>query len=555
MKATASAWILGGLLGVAGLLTALPLAIEGPAMFAWDDTEYVTQALETFEHVNARGLISWPAYMAHHQVVKPPLYVNTLAAALFVVGRDRGALAAGMVGGASIVCFGLAVYWLVSRLAQRHIALAATAAMLALPCVARWFPAAYTDGQLSVLTLLAIGLLAVDVDRWRLGRTVLLGVTIGLAMLAKTTFPMFLVLPLGYWLVRGGEGRPPLGHRVGVAAQVVAIAAIVASTWYVTQGKEALYYARVSSGFQLGPVADNVWGRAQEWLAFLLARGWGYSLALLAVVGIAARVSNHGASSAADGVERRRAAGRAVVMLLLGALPMLVFAAWSRVPPNTRHPLPSLILVAVAVLIAALNQVDRSRYRSILWPACLLVVGIQGAAAAASLVPPVARTIRDRPIGAWAVRLAPGLNEHRPVSLEAASIVLDRAREVTSRPGSPTDWYVSGNSAYLNVPRLRMLAKLRGVPVNFLWGSYFAWSRADRDAKAADMRKGPCVVVLYEPVAPAGTELAELNQHNAETRAFVADPANGFELVRDASVTTEVYALTFYVRPRPPGQP
>ena len=119
---------------------------------------------------------------------------------------------------------------------------------------------------------------------------------------------------------------------------------------------------------------------------------------------------------------------------------------------------------------------------------------------------------------------------------------------MTSRPGAITDWYLSGNSAYLNVSRLRMLAKLRGVPVNFLWGSYFAWSKADRDAKIAEIRAARCVVVLYEPVAAPGSELAELNQHNADLRALVTDPASGFEAVPDAAVKTDAYALAFFER-------
>ena len=88
-------------------------------MFVWDDTEYVTQALDTFEHVNDHGLISWPGYIARRQIVKPPLYVNTLTASLFVFGRERGAVAAGASAASPLVLFGLVVYWLVSRLAKR----------------------------------------------------------------------------------------------------------------------------------------------------------------------------------------------------------------------------------------------------------------------------------------------------------------------------------------------------------------------------------------------------------------------------------------------------
>jgi 4-amino-4-deoxy-L-arabinose transferase-like glycosyltransferase len=545
IKATASTWLLAALLAVSAIFTVLPLAMQGPAMFVWDDTEYVTQALNTFEHVNDHGLVSWPGYSARHQIVKPPLYVNTLTAALFVFGRERGALAAGMVGGLTIVLLGIVVFWLVSRVTNRPIGLAATAGMLALPCVSRWFPSAHPDAQLSVLALAAVGLLAVDVPRWSRGRIVLLGVTVGLGLLAKVTFLLFLVLPAGYWLLRGGAGRPPLRHRLGIALQSAVVAGIVASTWYITQGEGALYYARVSSGFQLGPVADGVFGRAQEWFALFVARGWGYFLVVIAAVGVVAVVLGRGRSRMAD-QPATPASFEYAVMLSLSALPMLVFAVWSRTPPNTRHPLASLILIAVAVLIFALNQVDRSRFRRALWPVCLVVIGLQFAMVTLSQFPPAAAEMRLR-IGAWAPRIAPGVNENQPISVEAASHVLDRARDVTSRPGAPTDWYLSGNTAYVNVSRLILLAKLQNVRVNFLWGSYFTWSDADREAKRAEMRSKASVVILYEPVTAPGTDMADLNRHNAEMRAFVADPANGFEPL-GGPITTETYRLSLFIR-------
>lgn len=545
ITAAPATWLLAALLAVSGLFTVFPLALQGPAMFVWDDTEYVTQALDTFEHVNDHGLISWPGYIARRQIVKPPLYVNTLTAALVVFGRERGALAAGVVGGVTLVLFGLVVYWLVGRVAERRVALAATAAMLALPCVSRWFPAAYTDAQLTVLALLAVGLLAVNVERWSRGRIVLFGLTVGLGLLAKTTFLMFLVLPAGYWLLRGGRGRPPLRHRVSVAVQSAAVAAIVASTWYITQGEGALYYARVSSGFQLGPVAEGVFGRSQEWLTLFVARGWGFFLVLIAGIGLVAALPG-----------RVRDGGRAstpglpidyAVMLGLGALPMLLFAVWSRVPPNTRHPLASLVLVAAAALVVALTWVDRSRFRRVLWPVCLGVIGVQFVMVTLSQFPPIAGAMRQR-LGLWAARIAPGVNENQPISVEAASRVLDRARALTSQPGEPTDWYLSGNTAYLNVSRLRLLAKLQNVRVNFLWGSYFTWSDADRNAMRAEMRSKPSVVVLYEPVTSPGTDMADLNKHNAETRAFVTDPANGFEPLGDGPITADNYSLSLFIR-------
>jgi hypothetical protein len=526
--------ILAVLLVVSGVCATLPLALNGPGMFVWDDTEYVTQALDTFEHVNEHGLLSWPGYVARHQLVKPPLYVNTLTAALFVFGSTRAALAAGVVGGVVTVLFGLVVYWLVSRLTNPRIGVAATAGMLALPAVARWFPAAYIDAQLSVLVLLALGLLAIPATQWSRGRVIVFGAVVGLALLSKTTSPVFLVLPLSYWILRRGEGGPPVRRRVIVALEAGAIAALVASTWYITQGEGALHYARVSSGFELGPVAQGVAGRFEQWAEYLVPRGWGYALIAIAAIGVVA------------GFQARVRAGY-VVLFLLGAMPMLALGVWSRVPPNTRHPLPSLVLVAVAVLAFALSQVERSRWRRALWPVCLVIIGVQFVASAATQIPPVARAVLHRASGSWIRTLAPGLADHQPISAEAAGRVLERARTLVASPGGPTDWYVSGNTGYLNVSRLRLLARIQNVRANFLWGSYFTWTEAERRAKEIEMRGTRCVVVLYEPVTAPGTDMADLNRHNAEMRAFVTDPRNGFEPLESGPIATSDYSLALFI--------
>lgn len=207
--------------------------------------------------------------------------------------------------------------------------------------------------------------------------------------------------------------------------------------------------------------------------------------------------------------------------------------------------LQSLVLVGIAVLIVALSHVDRSRFRRTLWPVCLGVIGIQFTVTTLVLFPPLAGAIRQHPARPWVARLAPGVNANQPFSVEAAARVLDRARELTACPGVPVVWYLSGNSAFVNVPRLRLYARLQHVPVNFLWGNYFTWGEKRRAATRAEMRSRACVVVLYEPVISPG-ELADLNPYNAETRAFVTDPANGFEALGEA-VTTESYSLALFV--------
>jgi hypothetical protein len=288
--------------------------------------------------------------------------------------------------------------------------------------------------------------------------------------------------------------------------------------------------------------------RAGAWLRLLATDGWGYALGVLVAISLIAWVSNLWYTDERGKDMPNRSFTDAVVMLVLGALPVLALAVWRGVPPNTRDSLPAVILVAVAVLIVVLNQVDRSRLRRLLWPACILVIGVQLAAAFSAQLPSAAAALRGRPLEPYVGALAPALTQVRPLSMEAATAVLDRAKGLLSSPGAPTDWYFSGASGVLNVSRLAMLARLQGLPVTFRWGSYSAWSDADRAAKLAEMRTRSCVVVLYEPVAPAGTELAVLNRHNAEARAFVTNSTNGFKVLDRLSLTTDSYTLSFYRR-------
>jgi 4-amino-4-deoxy-L-arabinose transferase-like glycosyltransferase len=532
--------MLAALLATSAVCTALPLVIGGPAMVVWDDGEYIRQTLATADHVDRYGLRSWPGYIVRDQLVRPPLYVNTLAAAVLLIGPANAIVAAGVVGGLTMAAFGAVVFWIVRRCAGAHVALAATAAMLAMPAVMRWFATAHADPLLSVFLLLAVGYLCVADPVWPVRRIVALGVAIGLALWSKATAPLFVALPLVYWLAR--PQATPVRQRLVVVAGAIAVAAAVAAPWYIPQGDGAYYYARVSSGFELGPVGATAFDRAITWLAYIVPRGWGYSLLVVGGLGLLGALTSL----------RRHEPGRVrhtfyMPLLVLGAAPMLVLAATSRVPANTRHVLPGLVFVACAVVIFALVRIDRSRLRAVLWPVCIAVILLQYAATTFTAIPAVGAAVRQVLPPTLMVRLAPAAVEYQPVSLAIPRQVLEPARAL-ARAGRPRTWYLSGNNGYLNVQRLRMLAALEGVPVRFEWGSYFTWTPAQRADLRARMRRSHCVVVLYEPTTTAGTAEADLNRHNAELRAFVEDPDNGFEPLRDLTITGPNYSLSFFLQ-------
>ena len=82
----------------------------------WDDSEYLTQALSTYDYLIENGFWRWPVYVARQQGgVKPVLYVNTLVGGLALFGRDRLIRAVAVIACLTAFVFAATVFFVADR--------------------------------------------------------------------------------------------------------------------------------------------------------------------------------------------------------------------------------------------------------------------------------------------------------------------------------------------------------------------------------------------------------------------------------------------------------
>ncbi len=507
---------------LAGALTAgVFLARYGPAAMLWDESEYAAQAVDTAAFVASHGLWSWPGYIAHRQNFgKPPLLVNTLAVLAAFTGPSHIGWAAGALASATAALLAFVVYRSLALAAAPRLALLGAMALMSTPGVAWWEALAYPDLELTAITVAAIALIAAPDTAWRWPRAVSLGVLLGLGMLAKASFPMFAGPPLLYWLLARPWGAA-LRARLRAAAIAAATAVPIAALWYAANWRDALTYARFAQSLALDPSASR-WQNLRGWLTSYLGDGIGYVIPALLLAAAAAAIATRHA--APHRVHRRPQ--RLLVLALAGSVPALVYflpGAW----PNSRHPLPALVLLALALVLLLDRALAASRHAGALFRAALLVVAAQWLVvnlAATTLIawrpatPALAHAVD------W---FAPSLWRH-PTSDAPVTAALSLV-EAGAAP-HPRVWYVSGQDARFNLPRLALVARLRNSSVRFDLGCYYLWPLAQCLATLARARSSGAGVMTFDAIPPEDEFAREISRHSAAVETFLAGPAQGWRI-------------------------
>jgi len=467
-------WILALVLA-SYLTTALFASHYGYAVFLWDDSEYVAEALDTADHVTSFGLPSWLGYIAGAQhYSKPPLYVNTLALFVHLVGRARTPLAVGLLAAVSSALLGIAVFCVLRRVTSYWFGILSMQAIAGLPAVARWAPAAFPDLQLTLCVVWLIAILLAEANWFWLG------LALGLGLLAKITFPFFVLLPIGYWYWRG---RQESAARTRYLLKAGVVAAAIATVWYPFNIGAALAYATHAAG---GAHAALTFREAlSAWMKISAVQGIG--LTMLVLLGAAILFL----SSCRR--ETLRFPGERAAMFLLGAVPFFLMALTSPWP-NNRHPLPSFVLFALAFLVTIFWIAKTSRFGGALMALMIIGTLCQWTLAKMAEIPWIAERVQFTNTGAKLEWLQPALSELQPASTDTVEEVMDRAQALG--PAAPSRWYLSGNTGYVNVPRLQLAAKVRQLPIAFQWADYFDWTDEQIESRLDSIVNGSAILLV-----------------------------------------------------------
>ena len=498
-------WILALVL-LSYLTTSLFASHYGYSILLWDDSEYVGEALDTADHVTAFGLPSWLGYVVSAQhYSKPPLYVNLLAFFIHLVGRARTPLAIGLLAAVTSALLGIAVFSVLRRVTSYWFGILSMLAIAGLPAVARWAPAAFPDLLLTLFVVWVIAILLTEANWFWLG------VALGLGLLAKTTFPLFVLLPIAYW---HWQGRPAWAARTRYLLKAGLVAAAIAGVWYPFNIGEALAYARHAAGGARRPDLTLL-ETLGAWMKISAVQGIG--LTMLVLIGAAViflpTCRRH----------TLRFPGASVAMFLMGAVPFFLMALTSPWP-NNRHPLPSYVLFALAILVTVFWIAKTSRAG---WALLALVMAgalVQWTLAKMAEIPSIAERVKFTDAGLKLSWLQPALSELQPASTDVVQDVLDRAEALG--PAAPSRWYLSGNDGYFNVPRLQLAAKVRRVPITFQWADYFDWTEEQIRSRLDSIASGSAILMVAHTsskgergdfLAPRG---AWVQQHLADFRSL-----------------------------------
>ena len=315
---------------------------------AWDDSYYLTNSLVMYDALTDGGLRSYARQFVAIMGIKPPLIAVLPTPVYLIAGRKpRAAL---LVNLAALLILFATLYRLGQRYASRRAGLIALSIAGTMPIVyglSRWY---LVECGLTAIVCLAIALL----DSAASWKAFLLGVTCGLGLLMKFSFPVYVLIPLLYIAVR--ERRALLRPKTALAFAAPAVA--LALPWYLFHFRHALDTALLAGSSETGR---------------LYKTGEVFSLA--------------------DIGSYLRNVFNAGPVLYFVALPVLALVFWRIVRPAGKRGLLLCALWGSPILFLALGHYRDLRYAAPLYPALALALGIladaaldkRGAAAAVSL--------------------------------------------------------------------------------------------------------------------------------------------------------------------------
>jgi hypothetical protein len=194
---------------------------------SWDDAFYLSSSLQMFDALVEGGLASYGASFLRVMATKPPLIAILPTPIYLIAGRH--AHAAYAVNLISLLILLAALYQLGKRYASRRAGLLAVYIAGTIPVIyglARWY---LVECSLMAIVCVIILLLATWDDSSSLRNGFLVGILVGLGLLMKVSFPLYVAAPILCFAARtrGAILRP----KVLLAAAVPAV--LLAAPWYL----------------------------------------------------------------------------------------------------------------------------------------------------------------------------------------------------------------------------------------------------------------------------------------------------------------------------------
>jgi Dolichyl-phosphate-mannose-protein mannosyltransferase len=299
---------------------------------SWDDAYYLTKSLDLYDTLADKGIAKYATGFLSVMDSKPPLIAALPTPIYLVVGRKyRAAYAVNLLFLAMMFA---AIYGIARNYSTACAGLIAVAVVGTIPVIyslSHWY---LVECGLVALVCAFLYLLTGWSDSSGTARAALLGITFGLGLLMKASFPVYVVIPLAYFVVRRKSAM--LQSRPVVAFLVTT--ALLASPWYLMNARHVIGTALHAGSAETAKIYQT---------------------------GSAASIS--------DMASYLFNVAHSTPWLYLAALAALAVVGWSSVDRHTKRGLLfALLWMSPLVLLTASHYRD-IRYAAPLYPAAALV--------------------------------------------------------------------------------------------------------------------------------------------------------------------------------------
>ncbi|HEY6393587.1 MAG TPA: glycosyltransferase family 39 protein [Bryobacteraceae bacterium] len=488
----------------------------------WDDSAYLSGSLELFDSLTQNGVRGFVNTFGHLHPYLAPLICALPTPLYLALGRDHDPRF--LIGAGLIILLSLYLFWMGECLWSAREGLLAVAIVQTMPLIyglSRQFIQDY--GLTTLVVMWMYYLLCRPLNS--AGTVVRMGIVLGLGMLMKITFPLYVGVPTALIAIAALRERRDWRGALTVVRNFLFIllaGGIIASIWYLPNRRSIYSYA-LSTGF--GKLAEN-YGSTNVFSPAVLFQ-------YFVVLAICAFSCYY-------------------VLLAIGLLPWGVRALFRKVGMKTLHKFGLICWLIVPLAVTSFGVNKDPRYVAPILPAMALLLAyfiafifgrtrwFAAFAGALMIVPTIAyasaslpafERLGDFTIGRWVI-WSPHLAWYASIpssegAWDQAKIVEMVCRDAQTAPDASRmlitlahQYLNNANMGYI-ASRLKCKAQIIGIPQDLKPGPQLTeWLDGAKPA-----------YVLAIPVVPQ-PELAPpfANDGKNEVERIVSQPGSGFRL-------------------------